>query len=244
MRSFSLDNINNMIYTHFNSDLVPTAEQPFIEQLFACKNFEKSDRLLGYSKGRGITWFLNAQPELGRDIVLRHYYRGGLFGKFIKDQYWFHSFAQTRAAQEFNLLKQMHQWGLPVPQPIAFQIEKHHCYYRAEIMIEKIPNTQDLSKLLQQAPLPLAQYHQIGKVIRTMHDRQVCHTDLNIHNILLDEKGQCWLIDFDKCKIQPNDTWKKDNLNRLLRSFHKEQTRLGIHFNETDWQAICEGYGE
>ena len=77
MRSFSLDNINNMIYTHFNSDLVPTAEQPFIEQLFACKNFEKSDRLLGYSKGRGITWFLNAQHELGRDIVLRHYYRGG-----------------------------------------------------------------------------------------------------------------------------------------------------------------------
>ena len=111
-------------------------------------------------------------------------------------------------------------------------------------MIEKIPNTQDLSKLLQQAPLPLAQYHQIGKVIRAMHDRQVCHTDLNIHNILLDEKGQCWLIDFDKCKIQPNDDWKKDNLNRLLRSFHKEQTRLGIHFNETDWQAICEGYGE
>lgn len=231
-----------MIYTHFNPEFVSPNAQTFAQQLFACKTFENSDRLLGYSKGRGTTWFLNTQTELGTNAVLRHYYRGGLFGKFIKDQYLFSKLDQTRAAQEFNLLEQMHGWGLPVPRPIAYQVEKMCFWYRADILIELIPHTQDLSKLLQQTPLSAEEYHQIGQIIRALHDHQVCHTDLNIHNILRDNQGQFWLIDFDKCAIQAGESWKQENLNRLLRSFKKEQTRLNIQFSESDWVALCEGY--
>lgn len=234
-----------MIYYHYNTNLVPKNQQSFIEQLFNCKNFEKSDRLIGSSKGRGITWFLNTQLELGVNVVLRHYRRGGLFGKIVKDHYFFRSFEKTRAYQEFSLLEKMHTWGLPVPRPIAIKIEKgfFYYYYRADIMLEKIKNTRDLSQILEKENLSSEQYSQIGALIRQLHNHQVHHTDLNIHNILLDTSGQFWLIDFDKCYIdvESND-WKQNNLERLLRSFHKEQGRLNIRFNDKDWEALLKGY--
>ena len=133
-------------------------------------------------------------------------------------------------------------WCLPVPRPIAIQIEKRFCCYRADIIIEKVENTRDLSQILQSRILTDEQYQQIGKLIRQLHNHQVHHTDLNIHNILQDTSGQFWLIDFDKCYIQSGNSWKQGNLDRLLRSFHKEQNRLNIHFSEQNWQALINGY--
>ncbi|MEG9488309.1 3-deoxy-D-manno-octulosonic acid kinase [Mannheimia indoligenes] len=226
----------------FNADLIPEEQAEFVQSLLNCKTFENSDRLLGFSKGRGTTWFLNTVPELGINVVLRHYYRGGLFGKFIKDSYFFTRFENTRAYKEFFLLQQMLAWGLPVPRPVAIKVEKTLCCYRADIMLEKLENTQDLSKILQSQALSNEQYEQIGKLIRRLHNHQVHHSDLNIHNILLGNEGKFWLIDFDKCGIEQGESWKQSNLDRLLRSFKKEQTRLNILFNEENWQAVLKGY--
>ncbi|MDH2997489.1 3-deoxy-D-manno-octulosonic acid kinase [Pasteurellaceae bacterium LFhippo2] len=234
-----------MAYYQFNPDLVPTSQQQFVTQLLNCKTFQKSDRLLGYSKGRGITWFLNTQAELGVNSVLRHYYRGGLFGKFVKDRYWFTGNKNTRAVQEFELLTQLHQWNLPTPRPIALKIETAFGFYQADILIEKIENTQDLSQFLQHNKLSSEQYQQIGRTIRQLHDHQVHHSDLNIHNILLGkDNGKFWLIDFDKCQIQQGEEWKQANLDRLLRSFNKEKGKLNIQFDDSDWQALMLGYSK
>lgn len=231
-----------MVYYQINPKLVPLEQRQFVQQLLNCKNFVGSDRLLGSSQGRGITWFLNTQAEFGVNSVLRHYYRGGLFGKLVKDRYLFRSRHTTRPAQEFALLQQLHQWGLPVPRPIAFQIKRQWGCYQADILLEKIEYTTDLSQILQRQPLSETQYHQLGKLIRQLHDHQVHHSDLNIHNILLDDQNRFWLIDFDKCQIQSGQHWKAENLARLLRSFHKEQQRLAIKFSDQDWQALLSGY--
>lgn len=233
-----------MAYYQFNENIVPNTHTQFVEQLLDCKDFSQSDRLLGLSTGRGTTWFLNTEKELGVNSVLRHYYRGGLFGKFIKDRYFFVSLGKTRAAQEFELLQQLHQWNLPVPRPIAFKIERNIGFYQADILLEKIANTQDLSQYLKTQKLTAEQYQQIGTLIRQLHDHQVHHSDLNIHNILLDHAGKFWLIDFDKCQIQQGSDWKQLNLARLLRSFHKEQNRLGIQFSESDWAELLKGYNK
>ncbi len=79
-------------------------------------------------------------------------------------------------------------------------------------------------------------------MIRKMHDLQVCHTDLNAHNILLDMDQQVWLIDFDKCYQQQGESWKKDNLARLERSFIKEVKKRNIQWQAQDWKALCDGY--
>lgn len=226
----------------FNEDILNPTQAEFVQSLFGCKSFENSNRLLGFSKGRGTTWFLNTSIELGINVVLRHYYRGGLFGKIVKDHYLFTQFEKTRPYQEFSLLQQMREWGLPVPRPIAIHIERHLCCYRADIMLEKLDNAQDLSKILQTQNLSAEQYQQIGRLIRQLHNHQVHHSDLNIHNILLDSNGTFWLIDFDKCGIEPAEKWKQRNLDRLLRSFRKEQERLNILFNEKDWESLLVGY--
>lgn len=230
------------MHYQFNTDIVTKEQQPFVKKLLDCKNFEQSDRLLGYSKGRGITWFLNTEPELGVNSVLRHYYRGGLFGKLVKESYLFRGVLHTRAAQEFHLLQQLSQWNLPVPRPIAFKISRCFITYQADILLEKIADTQDLSRHLQQHPLTTHDYYALGQLIRRLHHHQVHHSDLNIHNILRDKNGVFWLIDFDKCAIQSGDNWKQQNLDRLLRSFNKEKKRLGILFDIEDWQALLRGY--
>lgn len=228
---------------HFNSHLVTKSQQDFVTQLLDCNDFEHSDRLLGFSKGRGITWFIATQDKLGVDCVRRHYYRGGLFGKIVKDYYLFQGIDKTRAAQEFHLLQQMAEWGLPTPRPIAYKITRLGFFYQADILLEKINHTQDLSQYLQQTRLNEKECHSIGGLIRRLHDLQIYHSDLNIHNILRQqESGQFYLIDFDKCHIQQGNEWKKANLDRLLRSFNKEKERLKIHFDDQHWQAILAGY--
>ena len=139
--------------------------------------------------------------------------------------------------------------GLPVPKPIAARVQKGKfgICYQADILTEKIENTQDLSLLLQATPLPKEIWTQIGKLIRQLHDQQVCHTDLNVHNILVQQiknRKQCWLLDFDKCTVRSGDSWKTDNLNRLHRSFTKEIKRMKIQFTKQNWADLIEAYNQ
>ena len=75
-----------------------------------------------------------------------------------------------------------------------------------------------------------------------MHQAQVNHTDLNIHNILLDNDGKAWIIDFDKCYQQQGEAWKEANLQRLLRSFNKELNKRQIKWTQNDWQCLFNAY--
>ena len=106
-------------------------------------------------------------------------------------------------------------------------------------------NAQYLTALLQIQQLPNDIWQAIGKLIRQLHDLQICHTDLNAHNILvqqLENEQKCWLIDFDKCGQTSGDSWKQGNLERLHRSFVKEVGRMNIQFNEENWTELLKGY--
>jgi len=50
--------------------------------------WQKENLVIDQAHGRGITWFVKHQEN---ELVLRHYYRGGLAGKLINDSYWFKS---------------------------------------------------------------------------------------------------------------------------------------------------------
>ena len=210
--------------------------------------WQRQNRILGSAQGRGTTWFLRTDDLFGVNSALRHYYRGGLWGKINRDRYSFTSLQNTRSFAEFHLLNQLHQAGLPVPRPIGARVEKlAFNSYRADILTEKIENAQDLTALLQQTTLSEDGWRQIGQLIRRLHDLQICHTDLNAHNILVqqtDEQQKYWLLDFDKCGQKSGSFWKQENLNRLQRSFLKEVGRMNIRFNPQDWQNLSEGYDQ
>ncbi|MDA9557611.1 3-deoxy-D-manno-octulosonic acid kinase [Vibrio sp.] len=219
----------------FDSDLF--LDDPLAS--FDSQYWKAQKNILGSAEGRGTTWFIQTQTL---PAALRHYRRGGLFGKLVSDQYWYTTLENTRSYQEYQLLSKLHQQGMPVPRPLAAQIIRSGFIYRADLISEQIQNAKDLVGVLQERALTQEQYINIGQLVKKMHDLQVNHTDLNIHNILLDKNNKLWLIDFDKCGEESGDSWKAGNLARLKRSFIKEVSRFSIHWQESDWQWIMQGY--
>ncbi len=209
-------------------------------QAFDPSYWQQQQKVTGSAQGRGTTWFVELANIEG---ALRHYRRGGLFGKVVKDQYWFHSWEQTRSYQEFILLQKLSQANVNVPRPIAARAVKNGPFYRADLLSEKVPNAKDLVDLLCSQPLNREIYQKIGQMVRRMHNAGVNHTDLNIHNILLDENEKVWIIDFDKCGFASlGGEWAEQNLARLKRSFLKEQPKFPTHWSLECWQWLLEGY--
>ena len=154
----------------FNLTEKPTEPVSFFESAF----WEKQQRITGSAKGRGTTYFLNTKDLFGVNTALRHYYRGGLWGKFNKDRYRFQSLTETRSVAEFQLLNQLYQADVAVPKPVAARVKKGKLgiCYQADILIEKIENAQDLTALLQTQQLPNDIWQAIGKLIHQLHDLQ------------------------------------------------------------------------
>ncbi|ANW24218.1 3-deoxy-D-manno-octulosonic acid kinase [Vibrio coralliilyticus] len=205
------------------------------QQVFDAEFWQNAGKVIGSAQGRGTTWFVQTETI---EAALRHYRRGGLFGKLVEDSYLFSSWEKTRSYQEFQLLNTLIEAGVNVPRPIAACAVKSGLAYKADLLSEKLPNARDLVSILMESPLPAEMYQKIGLEIRKMHDAQVNHTDLNIHNILIDEQDKVWIIDFDKCYQQSGNGWKQSNLDRLKRSFEKEVGKGGIHWKLDDFQHL------
>ncbi len=212
------------------------------KEVFECLDvsyWQEKQAIVGSAKGRSTTWFVQTQMLTA---ALRHYCRGGVIGRFIRDHYLFLGWEKTRSSREFLLLRHLAENEIPVPRPLAARAVKRGLFYQADLLVEKIKNTQSLVGFLKLNELDAKNYYQIGRMIRKLHNLNVYHADLNINNILIDEAGKFWLIDFDKCAVQKGERWKQSNLKRLLRSFKKEQARHDILWQEKDWQALLVGY--
>lgn len=177
--------------------------------------------------------------------LLRHYYRGGLMARISRDLFLLQPVAQSRAMQEFTLLSALRVRGLPVPQPCAARRTRHALFwYRADILVERIPHATDVARLLHtERTLATDEWQRLGQAIRRMHDEQVHHSDLNCHNLMLDADGKAWIVDFDKCGFRAGEDWKAANLERLRRSLRKE-LRLdpGFRWTEAEWALLLGGY--
>ena len=212
-----------------------------IECVFDAEYWQQEGKVIGSAQGRGTTWFL--QTELIA-AALRHYCRGGLFGKIVKDSYWFTGWENTRSYQEFMLLNRLSEAGVNVPKPIAARAVRIGLFYKADLLSEKIADAQDLVAVLTNNSLSSDVYRTIGAQVAQMHVAQINHTDLNIHNILLDSANKVWIIDFDKCAQQAGGEWKANNLARLKRSFIKEVGKRNIHWQESEFTHLLAGYDE
>lgn len=208
--------------------------------LFDSQWWQAQKAVVGSSQGRGVTWFVKLD---GRHLVLRHYYRGGMVGKVVRDRFWFEGVESSRAMAEFALLDTLCAKGLPVPRPYAARMSKRGPFYRADILIERIRGSKDLVGLLKTGSLDATVWQRIGQTLRQFHDAGVYHADLNSHNILLDRDGKVWVIDFDKGAIREPGSWQQTNLERLLRSFNKEALlHTSFYWVPGDWQALMAGY--
>ena len=208
---------------------------------FDAEFWASQDAIMGFAEGRGTTFFIQYADK---DYVLRHYRRGGMIARVSLDQYFWTGLRRTRAWREWHLLVQMHEMGLPVPQPVAVQVVRDGMLYSADIMTRRISHAATLAEELQRHAQPEDTWQELGKVVRQFHRRGVWHADLNANNILLNNNKQIFLIDFDRGQLRrPARHWQQANLQRLERSLLKLQSSAdSFYFNATDWQALLEGY--
>jgi len=210
------------------------------EALFDPHFWQAQNKVTGRAKGRGTTIFISHENH---HWVLRHFIRGGLVGKLLSDQYFFTGVENSRPFQEFRLLEYMISEGLLVPTPVAARIHRRGIIYRGDLITKAIPHSRDLHNVLCESPLQPEDWQNVGKALARMHACQVHHHDANIRNIMMDNNRDIWLIDFDRCERRKGDGWKQSNIDRLLRSLHKEKARnTTFYWSEKDWQYCLDGY--
>lgn len=193
--------------------------------------------------GRGTAYFFTYRQ---RGMVLRHYRRGGLFRHFLRNQYLFSGWRNTRMWREFQMLLTLAEQGLPVALPLAARcVKTSPVTYTGSLVTAVIENSQTLATYLTQAPLDETSWRVLGALLARFHRAGADHADLNAHNILVDSQGQFHIIDFDKGVIRKQrGNWQTNNLSRLKRSLQKLD-RLGdqpLHFAEDDWRTLLKAY--
>jgi len=173
--------------------------------------------------------------------VLRPYRRGGWVAHLSRDRYLFTGYARSRPFREFDLLARLHGAGLPVPVPLAALCERSGSLLcRGALITLQITGARPLSRLPGDASVDWAR---IGATLRRFHQAGAGHPDLNAGNILLDERGAVWLVDFDRGRFTPGAAVSGTaNLARLRRSLVKLWP-AGAGSLEDNWQLLLEGYG-
>jgi 3-deoxy-D-manno-octulosonic acid kinase len=176
--------------------------------------------------------------------VLRHYRRGGLVARFIDDHYLWLGAERTRAFREWRLLRRLCAAGLPVPSPVAAHVYRTGFIYTADIITTYLPDTRKLSWFIAQSRVPAACWRRIGGMIRAVHDRGVDHPDLTAHNVLLDDTGNTFLVDFDNALEKPPGAWQRAGVERFKRSLRKVALETGTEFDSAAWADVEAGYAK
>jgi 3-deoxy-D-manno-octulosonic acid kinase len=195
---------------------------------------------VGSRGGRGTVTFVRGAD--GESWVLRHYRRGGAVARLISDAYLWTGAPRTRSFAEWRLLRQLRDWNLPVPRPIAARYLRRGLTYRADLITEELPTRRTLAAALADAPVPTATWHAIGRCIAQLHARGVQHADLNAHNLLLGDHGAVYVLDFDRGRIRRRGSWERVVLARLRRSLEKVTAGYPPgRFGHEQWRGLLSG---
>jgi 3-deoxy-D-manno-octulosonic acid kinase len=192
------------------------------------------------SGGRGNTMYVGNIP---RQFVLRHFMRGGLIGKLVRDRYVWTGADNTRSFREWRLLAKLAVNNLRVPRPAAARYCRRGPTYTADIITVRIPAVSPLSEYIAIRSRDEAFWRSTGASIREFHACGVYHADMNAYNLQIDSEGRMWMLDFDRGRLLPPGAWQQKTLGRLHRSLLKiKNLDPRVHFDEDDWESLLEGY--
>jgi len=197
----------------FNQHIIKQADS--ISHQFTVNDFDLSywrskEKTVELAGGRGTSQKIVID---GQFYVLRQYLRGGLIARFLHDQYIWTGFNRTRPFVEQQAIQHALQHNLPVAEVVAFSVQKNGLFYRASIISRFIDNEGTLASFLYDNKLAEKKWLELGKLIRSLHQANLYHADLNANNILIDEAGKFYIIDFDKAEIK---TSQGDSAEKML----------------------------
>ncbi len=192
------------------------------------------------SGGRGNTMFVGNVP---RQFVLRHYRRGGLLGKLVRDTYIFSGEDLTRSFMEWRLLDKLAANNMNVPRPAAARFSRRGTFYTADLITVRIPDVVSLSQYVAAEDRDEAFWQSVGAAIWKFHEAGVYHADMNAYNVQVDKDGDIWMLDFDKGALKSPGLWQQQTLSRLHRSLKKVlDLDPRLHFRAANWEQLLQGY--
>ena len=227
-----------------NRHIIYDRQFPVTPEWFDLVKLQHLAQLSGLSEGgRSRSVFFKFA---GQEYMLKHYWRGGMVARFLRDRYLYTGSRRVNVLREWQLLHQLQQWQLPAPKPCAASYIPNLIFYTADIILESCRPARPISALLGKRSIREKHWRLIGKTIRRFHDKNVFHADLNAHNILLwPKKDQVFLVDFDRSFVcKKKSPWRQANLDRLLRWFKKQQNKHGddFYYHEDDFSALLDAY--
>lgn len=217
----------------------------FVEDDFDISRWCLQENSVTLAGGRSANQKIIIQGEV---YVLRRYLRGGLVAHLLYDQYLWRGLTRSRPFLEQKAIETALTYKLSVPEVIAYIIQKRGMIYRASIITRFIDNIGTLAFFLGENEMADANWGDLGKLIKRLHQANIFHADLNANNILIDQEKKFHLIDFDKAEIIiPIGGLAQKNIKRLLRSLKKikrlrTEKNLPFHFNTKQWQLLLDGY--
>ena len=132
-------------------------------------------------------------------LVIKHYRRGGLLRYLIKGRYL--RVGKTRGQREFELLDLAGSSGIHVPQPVAYAY-RGRLFYAAWLVTRAIKEPMSLARLsLQDKEKTRAAVQSTAEQITLLVRNNILHVDLHPGNVVLDDRRQVYLLDFDKGRI-------------------------------------------
>jgi 3-deoxy-D-manno-octulosonic acid kinase len=186
--------------------------------LFDSAHWRAQGALTEQAGGRGSVQYIDGDDG---NWVLRRYLRGGMAARFARDRYLWLGEPRTRSFHELRLLVALRALDLPVPVPIAARYRRHGLAYDAELITGRLPGARPLSAVLADGGMDDALWAAIGRCLRRFHDAGVQHADLNAHNVMIGERREVWLLDFDRGRLRHPGSWSGRVLDRLARSLAK-----------------------
>ena len=135
--------------------------------------------------------------RIGR-VVIKCYRRGGLIGLFNR-RYYIRAGA-TRSEKEFEWLKRVRKLGINAPEPIAAAY-RGVLFYRCWLVTREVVNAVSLAQMRIERGASLdATAQDCNRQAGILVKNNILHPDLHPGNVLVDNEGQTWFIDFDKAE--------------------------------------------
>ena len=209
---------------------------------FSAASWPSSEPIKGVlrSAGRGDTVIVSTGEQ---DYVLRHYHRGGVPGRLVRDSYLWLGERKTRSFAEWFLLAKLNRMGLPVPRPAAARYCRVGPFYTADLLTVRIPNVCSLADRIASRPGTEGFWQSLGRQLHRFHAAGVYHADLNAYNIQFGTHDKLYLLDFDRGKLMGPGQWQQKTLRRLHRSLQKiKKAEPAIHYSHENWNQLLEGY--
>ena len=200
--------------------------------------------------GRGVAYDIAAPGSYTNERwVVRHYRRGGVVARFLKDRYL--DSGVKRPIRELTASARARERGVATPEVVAAAIYPVGGWYRADIVTRFLPDSRDLADRLfrdddverRRAAMSLA-----GALMRRAHEAGVVHNDLNLKNILIaGDRGaeQAWLLDLDRAVVMRDAAARFERnlmLRRFGRSLRKHEKLNRRRLNDGEREAFAHAY--